>query len=245
MAVNFELRSGATWRDPFPMYKELRDHDPVHHVGAADFYVLTRFADVEAAAGDSATFSSAQGLTVNYGEIEAAGLGDAMPMVFLDPPDHTVFRARVTRKLTPRRVADIEPLIRDFVVARLEKMRATGQRRHRRRVVQTAAQLRGRPLSGCPGRGPPPLRSLDRGDRAGGGERRRAGRGRSLRRAPHLLRRARSSAAAASPATTSSPTSPGSARMSFRRPASWGLLSPWSPVATTPSPACCPVRPAC
>jgi len=126
MAVNFELRSGATWRDPFPMYKELRDHDPVHHVGAADFYVLTRFADVEAAAGDSATFSSAQGLTVNYGEIEAAGLGDAMPMVFLDPPDHTVFRALVTRKLTPRRVADIEPLIRDFVVDRVEKMRALG-----------------------------------------------------------------------------------------------------------------------
>jgi len=126
MTATFRLRSGETWRDPFGMYKELRDEDPVHHVRDDDFYLLTRFADVEAAAGDSATFSSTRGLTVNYGEIEAAGLGDAMPMVFLDPPEHTAFRAHVTKKLTPRRVADIEPLVRDFVIARIERLREMG-----------------------------------------------------------------------------------------------------------------------
>ena len=92
----------------------------------ADFYVLTRFADVWAAAGDAATFSSAAGLTVNYGEIEAINMGDATPMVFLDPPEHTKFRALVTRKLTPRKVSTIEPEIRRFVVERLERMRAAG-----------------------------------------------------------------------------------------------------------------------
>jgi len=126
MPATFQLRSGETWRDPYPMYKALRDEDPVHHVSDADFYVLTRFADVEAAAGDSATFSSAKGLTVNYGEIEAAGMGDATPMVFLDPPEHTAFRNLVTKKLTPRRVSDIEPEVRAFVVERVEKVRARG-----------------------------------------------------------------------------------------------------------------------
>jgi cytochrome P450 len=119
--ATFKLRSGETWKNPFGMYKALRDGDPVHHDGSGDYYVLTRFEDVFAAAADSATFSSMQGLTVNYGEIEATGMGDATPMVFLDPPEHTEFRRLVTQRLTPRKVADLEPDIRAFVVARIEK----------------------------------------------------------------------------------------------------------------------------
>jgi cytochrome P450 family 130 len=121
-APKFELRGGVSWRNPFGSYAALRDRDPVHHVADGDFYVLTRFADVWAAAGDPATFSSARGLTVSYGEIEAAGMGAATPMVFLDPPEHTAFRALVTKKLTPRKVATIEPAVRAFVVDRLRAM---------------------------------------------------------------------------------------------------------------------------
>ncbi len=122
----FELRSGERWRDPFPMYAALRDHDPVHHVERGDFWVLTRFEDGWVAAGDPATFSSAQGLTVAHDELGATGLGDAMPMVFLDPPAHTEFRRLVTKDLTPRKVASIEPAVRAFVVERIESARAAG-----------------------------------------------------------------------------------------------------------------------
>jgi len=31
-APAFELRSGATWVSPWPMYAALREQDPVHHV---------------------------------------------------------------------------------------------------------------------------------------------------------------------------------------------------------------------
>ena len=51
------------------MYAALRDRDPVHYVEQGDFYVLSRFDDIWAAAGDSTTFSSARGLTVVYGEV--------------------------------------------------------------------------------------------------------------------------------------------------------------------------------
>src|ERR1700755_1917548 len=117
-AAVFEPRSGETWRDPFPMYAALRNHDPAHHVDRGDYWVLSRHADVFAAARDTETFSSAQGLTFTHGEIEKLGLGRNPPMVMMDPPDHTAFRRLVARGFTPRHVAEIEPEVRAFVTER-------------------------------------------------------------------------------------------------------------------------------
>ena len=71
-------RSGAAWRDPWSSYRALRDEDPVHHVVDGDYWVLSRFDDVFAAARDTTTFSSAQGLTHLYDDVAAAGLGAAL-----------------------------------------------------------------------------------------------------------------------------------------------------------------------
>ena len=95
------------------MYRALRDHDPVHHVVPEDkpdhdYYVMTRHADIWAAARDHETFSSALGLTVNYGELELIGLADNPPMVMQDPPVHTEFRKLVSRGFTPRQVEAVE-----------------------------------------------------------------------------------------------------------------------------------------
>lgn len=122
---------GEAWRSPWASYAALRDHDPVHHVVPAhrpdaDYYVLTRHADVLAAAVDSDTFSSAQGLTVEYGELEAIGLADNPPLVMLDPPDHTAFRRLVSRGFTPRQVTDIEPAVRAFVTERVGRIAERG-----------------------------------------------------------------------------------------------------------------------
>ena len=124
--VLFEPRTGEGWRDPFEMYGRLRDDDPVHHVADGDYWVLSRFEDVFRAARDTKTFSSAQGLTFEYDERGQAGLEEVAPMVFLDPPDHTEFRRLVAAGFTPRRVADVEPGIRRFVVERIERLREAG-----------------------------------------------------------------------------------------------------------------------
>lgn len=129
-AARFELRSGPTWADPWPMYAALRDHDPVHHVvpgnPAHDYFVLSRHADIWAAARDHETYSSAGGLTVNYGELELIGLADNPPMVMQDPPAHTEFRKLVARGFTPRQVESVEPKVREFVVERIERLRTNG-----------------------------------------------------------------------------------------------------------------------
>ncbi|MGV0750867.1 cytochrome P450 [Mycolicibacter heraklionensis] len=127
----FELCNADTWPNPWPMYAALRDHDPVHHVVPEhapnqDYYVLSRHADIWAAAADHETFSSAQGLTVNYGELEMIGLADNPPMVMQDPPVHTEFRKLVARGFMPRQVELLEPKVREFVVERLERLQANG-----------------------------------------------------------------------------------------------------------------------
>jgi cytochrome P450 len=128
---NFELCTAETWPNPWPMYAGLRAHDPVHlvipeHKPDQDYYVLSRHADVWAAAADHETFSSAQGLTVNYGELELIGLQDNPPMVMQDPPVHTEFRKLVARGFAPRQVETVEPKVREFVVQRIEGLRAAG-----------------------------------------------------------------------------------------------------------------------
>jgi cytochrome P450 len=130
-APRFQLATAETWANPWPMYRALRDHDPVHHVVPHskpddDYYVLTRHADIWAAAKDHETFSSAQGLTVNYGDLEMIGLKDNPPFVMQDPPVHTEFRKLVARGFTPRQVEAVEPKVREFVVERLERLLANG-----------------------------------------------------------------------------------------------------------------------
>lgn len=108
-----------TWRDPYPLYERLREEDPVHYAETLDTYVLTRFADVNAAALDPSTFSSARGLTF----VDEHEIVDLLPtMVMMDPPAHTAYRRLVNRGFAPRRVADIEPALRSFVGSCIDRL---------------------------------------------------------------------------------------------------------------------------
>jgi cytochrome P450 len=125
--AKFVPRSGEAWRDPFTMYAALRDHDPVHEVEANDgnYWALSRFDDIMRAAIDFETFSSAQGLTFTYGDMEATGI--EAPIVMMDPPDHTALRKLATKRFTPKQVREVEPMIRAFVIERVERLRERGK----------------------------------------------------------------------------------------------------------------------
>jgi cytochrome P450 len=109
------------------MYKALRDHDPVHRFEneRGEFWALSRFKDVFAAAVDAGTFSSARGLTIAYGEMEELGLES--PIVMMDPPDHTALRKLAIKRFTPKQVQEVEPLVRAFAVERVERLREMGE----------------------------------------------------------------------------------------------------------------------
>jgi cytochrome P450 len=102
--------------DPFPVYKRLRDEFPVYHDEERRFWALSRFADVFGAATDVDTFSSIV--------VEAEAL---LPQLnFLDGARHHDLRALVSRGFTPRRVAEIEPLVAKVVDDLLDGMEEKG-----------------------------------------------------------------------------------------------------------------------
>jgi len=122
--IRYDPADPATVRNPFAIYRRLREEAPVLHLADKDVYVLSRFDEVWQAARDTDTFSSAQGLTYERDEIGQLGL--VPTMVMLDPPVHTAYRRLVGRGFTPRQVSTLEPAVRRFVVERLEQLRADG-----------------------------------------------------------------------------------------------------------------------
>ena len=87
-------------RDMYEIYRRLRDEQPVY-VGE-HFYALSRFDDVWHAVNDWQEFSSV-----------VAEANSLLPqMIYFDPPRHTAMRALVSRAFTPKRVAEVEGLVR-------------------------------------------------------------------------------------------------------------------------------------
>ena len=86
------------------VYRVLRDDFPAYRDPDGRYFAVSRFADVWNAVHEWATFSSD-----HVAEADAL-----MPqMIYMDPPRHTDLRALVSRAFTPKRIADLEPRIRE------------------------------------------------------------------------------------------------------------------------------------
>src|SRR5690348_15096938 len=109
--------------DPHPIWKRMRDEAPVYWNEQYRFFALSRFDDVYEASRDVETFSSARGTVL---EIIDKPLDAFAPMIFQDPPYHTLLRALVSRAFTPRRVAALEARIRELVVQYLDALVGAG-----------------------------------------------------------------------------------------------------------------------
>ncbi|MEY2424598.1 MAG: hypothetical protein QOI61_170, partial [Actinomycetota bacterium] len=110
--------------DPYPVWKRLRDEQPLYYNEKHDFYALSRYADVERGLVDVRTYSSAKGslLELIKADIE-------MPpgmFIFEDPPTHALHRGLLSRVFTPRRMAAIEPQVREFCANSLDPLVGSG-----------------------------------------------------------------------------------------------------------------------
>ena len=98
--------------DPYPMFRRLREEAPLYYNEQHDFFALSRFEDVERGLVDRDTFISGKG-----GILELIKADIEMPpgvVIFEDPPTHTIHRSVLSRVFTPRKVAALEPRIREL-----------------------------------------------------------------------------------------------------------------------------------
>ena len=126
-SVEFDPFSDEYFNDPTEVYRRLRDEAPVYFSERYGFYALSRFADVLAAHRDWETFSSAHGIDLSTLTRTRTMIQSYRSIIMMDPPEHDRLRALVSRVFTPRRVAALEPMIRE-VDLRRTSTRSTARR---------------------------------------------------------------------------------------------------------------------
>ena len=106
--------------DPYPVYRRMRAEAPLYYNEKHDFYALSRYADIDRGLADWRTFSSSRGpiLEVIKANIEIP----PGTLLMEDPPAHDIHRGLLARVFTPRRVASLEPQIRDFCIRCLDRL---------------------------------------------------------------------------------------------------------------------------
>ena len=116
-AVEFDPFSDDYFDDPTEVYRRLREEAPIYYSDRYGFYALSRFRDVVAAHRDWHAFSSAHGVDLSTLSRDPGVVRRMRSIIMMDPPDHTTFRALVSRVFTPRAIAALEPMIRDVIVS--------------------------------------------------------------------------------------------------------------------------------
>jgi cytochrome P450 len=106
--------------DPYPTWQRLRDDYPLYRNADLDFFALSRWEDVKPALLDWDNFRSGRGtvLEIIKADVEIPpGI-----ILFEDPPIHDAHRALLVRVFTPKRMLELEPLVRSFCTTALDAL---------------------------------------------------------------------------------------------------------------------------
>lgn len=107
---DIDLFSPEVLLDPYAVLDELRELGAAVYISRYDFWLISRYDDVRAAAGDWHTYTSAQGVALTP-EFNANIAGSVLAT---DPPEHDALRAVLSDKLAPRALAATRVDIRAY-----------------------------------------------------------------------------------------------------------------------------------
>jgi len=133
--VEFDPFDYGFHRDPYPTYRWLRDDAPLYHNERMDFWALSRFDDVLDGLHDPATYTSTEGVAIEHTDAAIKS------MIELDPPEHTQMRKLIARRFTPRRIAELEPRIREWTNTLLDSLVRAGNYAKARAVWARLAHI--------------------------------------------------------------------------------------------------------
>ena len=133
VSVDYDPRRPEHIANPFPIFAELRERDPVHWSEVLGGWVLTRYRDVRQVLND-ARFS-ADRITPFRDHLrpdaraQVAELLKTLGMwaVFNDPPTHTRRRGLLNKAFTPRAVMALRPMIERIVAHLISRAAGRGE----------------------------------------------------------------------------------------------------------------------
>ncbi len=110
-----ELKKG-----PHATYKRLRDEAPLYYNEQHDFYLVSRYEDVQRLLNDRKNYISGKGMTI---QLIKSGM-QTPPGLFVneDPPLHTRHRSAVALLFNPGHIAEMEGKIRELCAATFEAL---------------------------------------------------------------------------------------------------------------------------
>ncbi|HKA62345.1 MAG TPA: cytochrome P450 [Methylomirabilota bacterium] len=128
LALGFDLKrlDAAFLDDPYPVYRALREHDPVHRMPDGSYF-LSRYDDCAAVYRDPDTWSSDK--TVDFRPSMGEGLlyeHHTTSLVFNDPPYHSRVRQLLAPAFTPRALAALQSRIERLVDRLLDRAAERG-----------------------------------------------------------------------------------------------------------------------
>lgn len=110
--------------DPYPAYQWSRLNDPIFYYEPGDFWLLTRWEDVNAAFRDFKTFINTGAVAL---EKEASETFPYPMLIGNDPPEHTRIRRLFAPMMTPHALAKLEDYTRRKAIALIEPHVKTGR----------------------------------------------------------------------------------------------------------------------
>jgi cytochrome P450 len=118
--VHWDPYNQTYFWDPYPVFRVMREKAPIYYNAEYDFFAVSRYDDVQMVLSDRDVYLSRHGDVLDQ-------IKSRMPMpkgMFIneDPPLHGVHRSVLARIFTPRRMAALEPQIREYCARTLDPL---------------------------------------------------------------------------------------------------------------------------
>ena len=133
MTPELDLKQSSNIRDPYPLYRWLREHDPIHWSDSLRGWLISRDRDVRHVFQNPAIFASDRRGKIRDGAFSnrsaAADVWEAMgkQVAYRDPPDHTRLRRLLNKAFVTREVESMRPRIEELVNLLLDEVEAKGE----------------------------------------------------------------------------------------------------------------------
>ncbi|MGM3305906.1 cytochrome P450 [Anabaena sp. WFMT] len=131
-SLTYDLFAPEIIANPYPLYKRIREEDPVHYEASLGYWILTRYQDVEAALRDERLSSERRTLFIQQlGNLDVSLIQNFLQltdnsMIEKDPPDHSRMRKLANQGFTTRALESWRGIIQKTTDTLLDQVQHQG-----------------------------------------------------------------------------------------------------------------------